>query len=332
MESIVKDIYFDKNYGKLYENIENGEAIVFEYEDKNGKISNQFIKREIPIKINGKTYYDITTPYGYGGPIIEYCSGDKNNLLQEYKKKFSIFCNNNNIVSEFIRFHPLFDNALDFKNIYDVVYMRKTLGTNLEKYDNPVESEFSRSCRKTIRQVLKSGVTYNIIERPKEFETFKRVYYSNMDRKGATDYYYFKDEYFEKILKYFKDNIIMVQAIYENKIIAAGLYFIYNNIIHIHLSGTDTEYLHLSPAYVLKYATAIWGKEHNYKVIHYGGGLTNSEEDTLYLFKKKFAQNTQFDFYIGKKIWNQEIYNELCKKKGINEKDINFFPAYRKEQ
>ena len=330
MENSAKDIYFDKNYGKLYENIEHGEAIVFEYKDNNGKVSNQFIKREIPIKINEKTYYDITTPYGYGGPIIEYCNGDKNKLLQEYNKNFSTYCNDNNIVSEFIRFHPLFNNALDFKNIYDVVYMRKTLGTNLEKYDNPVENEFSRSCRKTIRQVLKSGVTYNIIESPKEFETFKKVYYSNMDRKGASDYYYFKDEYFENIMKYFQNNVIMVQAIYENKIIAAGLYFIYNNIIHIHLSGTDTEYLHLSPAYVLKYATAIWGKEHNYKIIHYGGGLTNSEEDTLYLFKKKFAQNTQFDFYIGKKIWNQEIYNGLCKMVDTNVNE-EFFPAYRRK-
>ena len=38
-----KDIYFDINYGKLYETMENGKAEIFEYEDDNGKVSNQFI-------------------------------------------------------------------------------------------------------------------------------------------------------------------------------------------------------------------------------------------------------------------------------------------------
>ena len=65
------DIYFDNNYGKLYEKVENGIAKVFEYEDENGKITNQFIVREIPEKIDGKIYYDIVTPYGYGGPKVD---------------------------------------------------------------------------------------------------------------------------------------------------------------------------------------------------------------------------------------------------------------------
>ena len=46
----MKDIYFDENYGKLYEEIEKGKAIVFECKTKNGSIINQFIKRKIPIE------------------------------------------------------------------------------------------------------------------------------------------------------------------------------------------------------------------------------------------------------------------------------------------
>ena len=79
----------------------------------------------------------------------------------------------------------------------------------------------------------------------------------------------------------------------------------------------------------MRYAITLWGKENGYNVIHNGGGRTNSEEDSLYKFKKQFAQNTKFDFYIGKNIWNQDIYKKLCdyKKVDINEE---FFPAYRK--
>lgn len=67
------DIYFDENYGKLYEEKENGKAEVYIFKTKEGRIVNQFIKREIPITISGEKYYDIITPYGYGGPIIEKC-------------------------------------------------------------------------------------------------------------------------------------------------------------------------------------------------------------------------------------------------------------------
>lgn len=323
------DLYFDENYGKLYEKIENGKAEIFEFENEDGKITNQFLIREIPEKVNGKTYYDIVTPYGYGGPIINYLKGNKENLLKEFEKNFKKYAEERNIVSEFVRFHPIKENAIDMKPIYNSTYMRKTLGTNLEKFENPVQSEFSKSCRKTIRQALKQEITYKVTEKPENLEEFKKIYYLTMDRKNATDYYYFGDEYFENIKKYYKNNIILVEAIFKEKTIASGLYFIYNGIIHVHLSGTNTKYLHLSPAYILKYGTAIWGKEHGYKLIHYGGGLSNSEEDSLYLFKRKFAQNTDFDFYIGKKVWNKEIYDKLCKQKNIID-DGGFFPAYRK--
>lgn len=325
------DIYFDKNYGKLYENIENGKAEIFEYEDENGKISNQFIIREIPIKLDENSYFDIVTPYGYGGPVIEECAlGKEKQLVESFAKEFEKYCEKNRIVSEFVRFHPLINNAKDFKEVYNAECIRKTLGTNLKKFDEPVQAEFSKSCRKNIRQAINKGITYKITQAPENIHNFKEIYYSTMDRNNATDYYYFDDKYFNSILKYFKKNVLLVEAIFENKAIAAGLYFIYNKTIHIHLSGTLRDYLYLSPAYILRYAATLWGKENGYEMIHHGGGRSNSVEDTLYKFKKGFAKNTEFDFFIGKKIWNEEIYKELCRMKQI---DLNeeFFPAYRKD-
>lgn len=321
------DIYFEKNYGKLYEKIENGSVTIFEMETENGKILNQFIKREVPISLNEK-YYDIVTPYGYGGPLIVNCS-NKEELLKEYEEQFSKYCLDNNIVSEFVRFHPMVNNGIDFKEIYNSECIKKTLGTNLEIYDDPVSSEFSKSCRRNIRKALEKGITYRVTKTPEDISIFKDIYYSTMDRNNAADYYYFKEEYFNNILKYFKENVLLVEAIFEEKTIACGLYFIYGDVIHIHLSGTLSEYLYLSPAYILRYAVTLWGKENGYKMIHHGGGRTNSEEDTLYTFKKSFAKNTNFDFYVGKKIWNNDIYNKLCSTINIDS-DSDFFPAYRK--
>ncbi|MCZ0873509.1 peptidoglycan bridge formation glycyltransferase FemA/FemB family protein [Peribacillus sp. AS_2] len=327
----MQDIYFESNYGKLYERIENGTCEIFKYSSFLGNVYHMFLKRKIPLCVNdGKSYFDIVTPYGYGGPLItDFKEGYKNELLNGFKQEFQKYCNENNIVSEFVRFHPLADNAQDFKEIYKIENIRTTVGTNISDYTDPVLSEFSKSARKSIRKALNSGVTYKITEKPNSINNFKQIYYSTMDRNGASNYYYFDDIYFNSCLELFKDNIILVEVNYEDKTIASGFYFVYGKIIHAHLSGTLQDYLHLSPAYIIKYATVKWAKENGKDIVHYGGGTSNSKEDPLYQFKRKFGRNSEFEFYIGKKVWNREIYNELCEKKEIGE-ELDFFPAYRK--
>lgn len=323
------DIYFEPNYGKLYEDVENGKSVVFEHESSYGKIQHTFIKREIPLKVKKEVYYDIITPYGYGGPIILEAN-NKELLLKEFEEQFEKYCYKNNIVSEFVRFHPVIQNVQDFSDIYDVNSIRNTVGTNLKDYENPFQEEFSKSCRKNVRRALRNDVWYKITEKPNDIKSFLEIYYSTMDRKAAQDYYYFDDNYFDKALEYFRDNIIIVEAIYEEKTIAMGFYFVYNSYIHTHLSGTLSEYLQLSPAYVLRYALTEWGKENGYHLIHHGGGTTDDPEDSLYKFKKQFGKNTEFEFHIGKRKWNQEIYDLLCKENAVD-KNTAFFPAYRSE-
>lgn len=327
----MKDIYFDPNYGKLYESVEKGECIFWSYTGSEGKVTHQFILREIPIETKEK-WYDIVTPYGYGGPVIEYVSpgytfGD---LGEAFENAFSAFCKENKVVSEFVRFHPLYNNALDFAKSYEATAIRKTLGTNLKDYEDPVKEEFSKGCRKKIRRALNAGVGYRVVESPNQMDEFIHIYYDTMRRDNADEFYYFARGYFDELLAVFKDRIIMVEAIYEDKVIAANICFVSDGNIHVHLSGTLEEFLDLSPAYILKYATVIWGKEHGLNMVHYGGGTSNARDNSLFEFKKRFAQNTEFDFYIGKRIWNESIYNALCEEKGITDHG-DFFPAYRKK-
>lgn len=329
MNNTIPDIYFDSNYGKLYEAVENGIYETFEYEDENGKVCHQFIKRRIPENILGSSeaFYDLVTPYGYGGPFIMYAK-DRRALINSFEEKFTEYCEQQNIVTEFVRFHPIINNAIDFKDVYSVTWDRYTLGTNLKDYEEPVQQEFSKSCRKTIRQSLKKGVEYRIIENPTDLSAFKKIYYATMDRNDASQYYYFDDEYFDKMQKWYHNHLLVIEAVYDGKVIASGLYFLFNKVMHVHLSGTLQEYLHLSPAYILRYALACWGKENGYEYIHHGGGRSNKEEDALYKFKKQFATNTRFDFYLGRKVWMPQKYMEICQQNQVNPEQA-FFPAYR---
>lgn len=315
----MKDIYFAKNYGILYEEIEEGKCEVYEFEHALGTVRHLFIKRKIPVQLNGRSYYDVVTPYGYGGPIITKCDEeDRFQLVREFQTAFQQKCDNEGIVCEFVRFHPVFSNARDFKECYKTVYKRKTTGTNLHDFEDPVKSEFSKSCRRNIRKALAAGVEYKITVNPRDLRGFKEIYHSTMKRNDAASIYYFDDDYFSKCQEYFGEHLILSEAIYEGRVIGMGLSFAYGDIIHTHLSGTLADDHHLSPAYILQYAITLWGKENGKTLIHDGGGRTGDAADSLYLFKKQFGKNTEFDYYVGSKIWNGDIYNQLNGIVGLN--------------
>ncbi len=323
------DIYFTREYGKLNELIEDGKSEEYIFKNEYGVIRSLYIKREIPEEIEGQRYYDLVSPYGYGGPVIEECEANhKESLIDEFGKAFREYCLDNRIVSEFVRFHPIVGNGVDFQKMYHAQWNRHTVGTDLTCSENPIEIEFSKSCRKRIRKAVRKGISYKITENPQNVEIFKEIYYPTMDRNKASGYYYFSDEYFEKCLEYFREKMLLIEAVYEGKTIAAGLYFLWEKTIHIHLTGTLSEYMSLCPEYILRYAVTLWGIENGYDLIHNGGGRTADPEDSLYQFKKQFGQVTSFDFYIGKKIWDQEIYDKLCMETRQDDRN-GYFPAYR---
>lgn len=324
------DIYFEPEYAKLYET-DDSKAVEFRFECAYGVITNLFLKRKINISLpDGVQYYDAVTPYGYGGPVI-HSATDKEQLIAAYMERFRAYAIKENIIAEFVRFHPLIDNGVDFKEAYKAIYDRKTVGTNLT-YEDVIGTEFSKHKRKDIRKTLKNpDIRYEVDENPSTLEDFVEIYYSTMDRDGAGDYYYFKPEYFQKMLDKLKGHITTGKVFLGEKLIAMGVYFRYGQFLHAHLSGTLSEYLEYSPANILKYALAIYGHENGYRVIHYGGGSSRSEDNGLYQFKREFGKNTVFDFYIAKKVWNDDVYQRICEAAGVDVK-ADFFPAYRSER
>ena len=321
------DIYFVPDYARLYET-EDCKAVEYKFECSYGVITNLFLKRKTNIFLqDGICYYDIVTPYGYGGPVIHFTT-DKFKLIQSYMKDFRQYTEREKIIAEFVRFHPIIGNGIDFQDAYQSICDRKTVGTNLTFNDVP-GTEFSKHKRRIIRKLLKNpDIRYEVEECPDSLDEFIEIYYSTMDRDEADEYYYFQPDYFHNMQEKLKEHIITGKVFLGDKLIAMGIYFRYGKYLHAHLSGTLTEYLDYSPAYILKYALALYGHENGYQVIHYGGGSSTSEENGLYKFKKDFGLNTKFDFYIARKVWNDEVYLQSCKAVGA---DINtgFFPAYR---
>lgn len=329
------DVYYLSGYVKAFEIYGEGEPMLFYYEDQEIRAINVVIKRDISkeksfaelIPIN--TYFDTITPYGYGGFIIEGKITDYNlkSLDEEYKR----FCKKKGIISEIVRFHPVLNNRINLEQIYDILLLGKTVTVKLDSQEQ-IWNGLSNTSKNRIRKAEKSGVKIYWGRDPKLIDEFIALYNVTMYKNNAKDFYYFTKDFYNSILYDLKYNFMIFYAMYEGKIIAISLILHSNKQLHYHLSGSDIGYLNLAPINLLFYEIACWGYANGFNTFHLGGGL-GSKEDSLYKFKCTFNKNSDSTFAIGRKIFDEERYNDLiiigCKEKEV-EGESSFFPAYRK--
>lgn len=325
----MKDLFFDQSYGRLYETVEAGKCEVFEFQHKSGTIKHTYIKREIAVKIDGETYYDLVTPFMYGGPVISNCSeDDKWELVDEFQRTFEAYCEENNIICEFVRFHPVHSNVLDFVSYYEVDYVGDTVATNLASYRSPAQVEFSASIKSAIRDSLCAGVEYSVSTKPQQLQKFQDFYLNLSNHVNCNGPAYFDEQYFNQCMESFSEYVVIVEVTYKGITIGMSLNFLNDKAIYCHLALTLPEFETLSPGSVLQYGLTLWGKANGYELVHLGGGEPNKEDDELYLYKKQFGRNTSFQQCVGKKVWNPEVYRKVCAAFEVGV-DGDFFPAYR---
>jgi lipid II:glycine glycyltransferase (peptidoglycan interpeptide bridge formation enzyme) len=183
-----------------------------------------------------------------------------------------------------------------------------------------------------IRKAEKNGITIEHGKGMDLLDKFTAIYNATMDKDHAEEYYYFKRSFYESIHNDLNENYEMFYAKLDDKIIAMSIMIFANGRLNYHLSGSMIEYRNLAPSNLLLYKAALWGFEHGYKTFHLGGGV-GSGEDNLYKFKAAFNRNSNYQFSIGKEIFDQVKYDELIADRIAKDKDFNkeskYFPLYR---
>ena len=148
MTTTFPDIYFLPEWGEFFETKEKkGKSTIFELKNEIGHVFYQFILREIPIVLGTEKYYDIITPYGFSGPVILHSlPGKRGELVKKFNDEFQQFCEEKNIVTEYVRFNPWIQNLSDFTNVYNLRNNGCTIYIDLTVPDFFME-EFSAKAR-----------------------------------------------------------------------------------------------------------------------------------------------------------------------------------------
>ena len=319
------DVYYLSGYVKAFMIHGDGAPQLLYYETEGLKAIYVYMKRETDIE----GYYDSITPYGYGGVLFEGDLSEKN--LQAFWKAYVEKMHEEGIVDNFVRYHPVLANSIPMKMISNVIDLGKTVAFELTSPDIIWENIISKN-RNMIRKAEKNGIEILHGKDLSLFSDFKRIYNATMEKDYAEKYYFFEDAFYESIHRDLYDNYEMFYAVLNGEIIAISIMLFANDQMHYHLSGSMIEYRNLAPSNLLLYKAALWGGEQGYKTLHLGGGV-GSGEDGLYKFKAAFNRNSDYQFSIGKEIFDQEKYDELVVLRAKQDKDFDknslFFPLYR---
>ena len=307
-----QDIYFTPEYYSLYEKNGDGIAYCFIYEENKDFVLYPFLKNSINslgYSLDDE-YYDIQGAYGYNGFVT---STKDEDFLFNFFTQFRCWCVENNIVAGFTRFHPILKNYDLIKGEeIRVVFDRKTVASEVGLSDEEYwKKEISTQNRNTIKKAIKNGLTFYADYDFNYMPQFIALYKATMDKLSAESYYYFSDEYFSNFVDSFKGKAFLGVVFNSDKeVISAAIFFVSGVIGHYHLSGSNREYLSLNPNNLLLFEAARHLSSLGVKYLHLGGGTTNSEEDNLFRFKLRFGSIIN-DFYIGKEIYQLDIYNQI---------------------
>lgn len=309
-----QDIYYIDKYIHLFSSNHDGNPDCYIYQKDNKIAIYPYLVNSVNYlgyELN-EEYFDIQGAYGYNGVLSN--STDLK-FIDGFYKSFYEYCRKENIIAEFTRFHPLLGNKEFSINNMQVLFDRETIALDLTKdYESIWLNDYSSKNRNMIRKAQKDGHRVEIIESPDnaQIDNFYKIYTYSMKMAEADNYYFFSKTFFSKTFSLLKPNCLLFNILNsDNELVCSSIFFQYGNYFHYHLSGRSEHASNAVNNFLLdeaiKYAIKIGAK-----IFHFGGGRSSKSNDSLLKFKENFSK-TRVPFYIGKKIHNKIIYDEVVR-------------------
>lgn len=321
---LLSDSYYQREYSTLYEN--DCEYFEFRYTEHQHFVLFSALKRKIEAvgqtKID-EELYDLETAYGYGGPLS---NSDEPEFLKRAFSAYREYCVKHKIVCEFIRFHP-FNPLSSQSTLFDMHFQeRQVVIVDLEKTSDERRSEYSKTTRNIIKKA-QSKLTSDFSN--VDLASFIELYYETMQKNSASDFFYFPEEYFKKLMQMKNVHLIGIKS--NDQYASIGFFMIGNKLAHYHLSANNQSLSKENGNYLLLDSAFEFAKEKGCRYMMLGGGRTASPDDSLFKFKQKFSPITLpfyiagIDFLPEKRKW----LNCLWRKQQENPQIPSLFQLYR---
>jgi len=272
-------------------------------------------------------FYDIISPYGLVGPVINKDIDEQ--IMKKFWEQVDDWYRQNNVVSEFIRFN--FDNNYKGFTGSKIPTLKMVCGKILPRKEQ--WKNFKPKVRNNVRKAWSYDLKCLVYHKNISIATIKgfyRIYEKTMDRHKAESRYRHSFDFFKDFIQNNPGSCALAVVYKENIAISVELLLLTRDVVYSFLGGTDEAYFHTRPNDLLKFEVIKWSRVNGYKYYFLGGGKV--ENDSLYHYKKAFfPKDKDYTFYTGRKILNQDIYQTLVRNTpNVSKVRSNqFFPLYR---
>lgn len=268
---------------------------------------------------------DVITPYGYGGA---FSWGDSD--PQSFWAGFLKWAREANVVTLFARLSLFPEDLTDFPVPSEIVMPNvvRSLAMPLED----MWMDFEHKVRKNIKKAERNGLSVEVDPTGDRLDDFLRIYEGTMDRRNASQGYYFGAEFFRNLKSEMQNETCFFHVLHDGKVISTELVLVGGEHTYSFLGGTDSESFDLRPNDLLKYEIIQWSKKHGKTFFVLGGGPTAG--DGIFRYKLSLAPNDGVrEFSVVKWVIDAERNAQLVASRMEREPGwkpcSGYFPVYR---
>jgi serine/alanine adding enzyme len=310
------DAYFLSGYARASCVLDGGRPAFLHISGSGGDVVFACSLRRVP---GTQELSDVTTPYGYGGPVAVGAAPP----VEAFWQLYDGWCAENRVVSTFLRFHPLLENQRLTGPSVELERLADTASWRLDG-DDDLFAGMHRHHRRVVRRA-EGLVEVEARERPDRLDAFAELYEATMRRQEASPFYFFPPAYWDELAGGLRDRLVCFDAVLEGEIVASILCLASPPWLHYHLGASLEPARALGASHLLMLTAARWGRERGYEQLQLGGGV-GGREDSLWEYKHRFSPGGRREAWIGKLVHDGEAYAELA---GSRDRS-GFFPAYRR--
>lgn len=286
---------------------DQSEPLIWHFSQNNQHFAYPFLKT--PITLNGEelAYCDISSVYGYTGPIAT--TSDKS-FLETAWQAFDQEAKQQNIVAEFTRFSP-FNKNEQLAHPEATVLVNRTLAVSyLPKSKELLLASLGTKNRNMLRKAEREGLIARELDLPEHLPAFRALYDETMLRNNAPVFFKYDDAYWNHLLSLDKIGLKLFGVFAAEKMVAASMAVVRGKSGLYHLGASLSEFSRLGAGNLSLFAMSCGLMACGANFINMTGGRTARADDPLLLFKKSNANSTAM-FHIGKRILNHGAYNGI---------------------
>jgi hypothetical protein len=231
---------------------------------------------------------DIESPE-YNGPVIVGAPDDEHELLSAYRAAVDAYCEEHNVVTEFVRVHPMSSIAGVLTQIVPLTSASDMVYVDLRHGYEAARSNYSSKRRQEMNRAVRNGARIRVVQ-PEEDAILRcsALYNDTMRRKAAKSVRIFEADYCVSLFGHLGENAILVEAFMGDALASSTVLLLDGKNIWASYTGTVYSLRDSDANLYMTDRMIAWAAERGYDYFLLGGGIEPG--DGMYAYKMRFSK------------------------------------------